>query len=452
MNSADLRILQLNTVEMTGGAAIIAWNLHRAYLKLGLKSWIAVGRKETKNSNVFQITRDDSLRIWKRAPLRVSRKMLTEGSHIHGVWLLSFLFASIAEPMRFMRWLRGIEDFNYPASWKILDLPPEKPDIVHCHNLHGSYFDLRSLPWLSRQRPVVITCHDKWLFSGLCAHSFDCERWRTGCGRCPYRTLYPVYPYPAYPRDATDYNWRRKKEIYKECRFYIATPSHWLMKQVEQSILNSAVTEKRVIHHGIDLSVFHRADKQAIRSELGISQDSVVLLFAANGIRRNVWKDYQTMQTAVATVAEHLQEQQLIFLALGENAPPKQIGKAIIHFIAYQKERESVARYYQAADLYIHASKAESWGLTITEALACGTPVIATAVGGIPEQIEDGVTGILTPPGDAKAMAAGIERLFDSELRRKLGLQAAESARRRFSLERQANEYMQWYMEIINNH
>ena len=72
---------------------------------------------------------------------------------------------------------------------------------------------------------------------------------------------------------------------------------------------------------------------------------------------------------------------------------------------------------------------------TILEALACGTPVVVTAVGGIPEQIEDGITGYLTPPGDAEAMAARIVQLFEDDgLRARVGVQAAEDARKRIDL------------------
>src|SRR5439155_11546406 len=122
---------------------------------------------------------------------------------------------------------------------------PQRPDLVHCHNLHAKYFDLRVLPWLSRQVPVVLTLHDAWMLSGLCCHSFDCERWRTGCGQCPHLTLYPTI-YPGIP-DATHLNWKRKRKIYRRSRLYVATPSRWLMQKVKQSILAPAVIEARVI-------------------------------------------------------------------------------------------------------------------------------------------------------------------------------------------------------------
>jgi glycosyltransferase involved in cell wall biosynthesis len=362
----------------------------------------------------------------------------------------------------------GVENFHHPGTWRMLNLSPEKPDLFHCHNLHGypAYFDLRVLPWLSRQVPVILTLHDAWLLSGHCAHSLDCERWRSGCGSCPYLSISP-----AIRRDATAYNWRRKRDIYAKSSFYVTTPSHWLMRKVEQSMLAPAVIEGRVIPNAVDLSVFRPSDRQQARMALGLppSPNTKILLFSANGIRRNGWKDYQTMRAAVTLVAEHLKGEEVLFIALGENAPAEHIDQAEIRFVPFQTDLGTVARYYQAADVYVHAARAEVWGLTITEALACGTPVIATAVGGISEQVKgleisgreagnadlnqyglDDATGILVAAGDAGGMAVGVERLLqDKPLRLRMGENAVRDAVRRFDIQRQTDDFLSWYQEIL---
>ncbi len=76
--------------------------------------------------------------------------------------------------------------------------------------------------------------------------------------------------------------------------------------------------------------------------------------------------------------------------------------------------------------------------------------MVATAVGGIPEQVEHGVTGFLVPPGNAEAMASRIEQMLsDDKPRREMGAQAAKAARMRFNLEQQVNKYLHWYQEIL---
>jgi glycosyltransferase involved in cell wall biosynthesis len=359
----------------------------------------------------------------------------------------------------------GIEDFGHPGTYGLLDLCPGTPDVVHCHNLHGGYFDLRVIPRLSQRVPVLLTLHDAWLLSGHCAHSFECERWKFGCGRCPDLTIYP-----AISRDATAYNWRRKRDIFaRSSRLYLATPCRWLMAKVEQSVLYPAIKQARVIPYGIDLNQFRPAPKQEMRRDLGLPRDAELLLFTANGIRRNIFKDYETLRTVIARVAEQRSRRRLLFIALGDNGPPERIGQAEVRFVPYQKDPAIVARYYQAADIYLHTARADTFPNTILEALACGTPVMATAVGGIPEQVKgaaslgtglnavhlntyapDEATGMLAVARDAEAIATGVGRLLDNlPLRQRLGQNAAKDARQRFDLKREVENYLNFYEEIV---
>jgi glycosyltransferase involved in cell wall biosynthesis len=294
-----------------------------------------------------------------------------------------------------------------------------------------------------------VTLHDAWLLSGHCAHSFDCDRWRTGCGHCPDLTIEP-----AIRRDATAYNWRRKQKILNASRLAIATPSRWLMHKVEQSLLAPAIAEARVIPNGVDLSVFHPANQGEARSAVGIAGGTLVVLFAANALRQNMWKDYRTAQEAVALAVGKMDtEKKTLFIALGQDGAEERVGPAVIRFIPYETDPTAVARYYQAADVYLHAARADTFPNSILEALACGTPVVATAVGGIPEQVEDGQTGFLVPPGDARALAERLTHLLsDRELRARMGIQAAEGARRYFDLGRQADAYLEWYRKLIQQH
>jgi glycosyltransferase involved in cell wall biosynthesis len=466
MVDRSLRILQVSPSDSIGGGHIIPWNLFRSYRARGYSSWMAVGRKLSRDSDVLKIPNRELQGGWCRFWLTVGDRLKSFDGRVRGAWRVGDLARGLAEPRRWLDEHRGFEDFHFPGSRQLLTLAPKLPDIVHFHNLHGGYFDLEALPRLSRELPVVLTLHDAWLLSGHCAHSFDCERWKIGCGHCPDLNIYP-----AIRRDATAYNWRRKRDIYAQSRMYVSTPSEWLMRKVEQSVLAPAVVEARVIPNGMDLSVFHPADKQAVRVALGIPQDTRVLLFIANGIRRNIWKDYQTMRTAIALFSERFKGRDILFIALGEDAPAEPIGQAEVRFVPYQKNAELVARYYQAADLYLHAARAETFPNTVLEALACGIPVVATAVGGIPEQVKgleavegqsqtaklnrydkSEATGILVPAGDAAGMAVGIERLLEADLlRHQMSENAAKDARERFDLERQVDDYLEWYEELAQH-
>jgi glycosyltransferase involved in cell wall biosynthesis len=461
-----MRILQVSTADIAGGAEKVAWQLFQGYRRVGNNSWLAVGLKRSADQDALLLQSGKSGSIWPRLCLRAAEVLR---SLVGKVKLQQFMEAS-ADPRNGLSQILGHEAFNFPATWHLLDLPPERPDIVHCHNLHGQnipgggYFDLRSLPWLSQQVPLVLTLHDAWLLSGHCAHSFDCQRWRIGCGRCPDLTIPP-----AIWRDKTAYNWRQKQQVFATSHFYVATPSQWLMKKVEESILTPAIREAMVIPNGIDLSVFQPADRKEIRALLGIPQEHKVLLFTANSIRRNVWKDYETLRAAIGQVGRQLHGDRVLFVALGEGAQSERVGPVEIRFVPYEEDSTAVARYYQASDIYVHAAKADTFPISVLEALACGVPVVATAVGGIPEQIKglqmeghdlrntnsnrfrlDEATGILVSPGDEEGLARGIKKLLrNAALRDGLGQNAAQDASKRFDLNTQLDVYLRWYSLIL---
>jgi len=442
-----LSILQVNTFDIGGGSARVAWDLFAAYRARGHASWLAVGRKRSSDPHVFLLHDPQSRGLWFRAWLAVelSLERRQAGKRWHRqLGALSYLAHLLAEPNRLVDYYGGLEDWHHSATQRLLSLPEQRPSIIHGHNLHGGYFDLRALEWLSRDTPVVLTLHDAWLLSGHCAHSFGCERWRTGCGHCPDLTIYP-----AIRRDATAHNWQRKRSIYAKSQLVVATPSRWLMRKVEQSMLAPLVADARVVPNGVDLSAFHPGDMQAARRALGIPTNAYVLLFAAESIRNNRWKDYRTLRDAVALVAERLDPRQVVFIALGANEAGERIGRADGRFVAYQQDTRIVALYYQAADVYVHAAREDTFPNSVLEAMACSTPVVATAVGGIPEQVDDGRTGFLVGAGAVTELAARLtEVLSDADLRHRLGQEALESARKQFDLQRQVDAYLGWYAEL----
>jgi glycosyltransferase involved in cell wall biosynthesis len=443
--SRSLNILQVGTFDVGGGAERVAVNLLRSYRARGHRSWLAVGHRRGDEPGVLQIPNVPARGSWARAWRGLGARLEAPAARSTSINRLRTLSLRIAEPLKTLDYARGYEDFRFPGSRRLLELTPDVPSIVQCHNLHGGYFDLSALASISRRVPTVLTLHDAWLLSGHCAHSFDCTRWETGCGSCPDLTIYP-----AVRRDGTAHNWRRKQEIYGRSRLYVATPSQWLMDKVGRSMVAPAVIEARVIPNGVDLAVFRPADRSAVRAQLGVPQDAAVLVFTANGIRRNPWKDFEMLRSVLAAVAEQLGGRRVLLLALGEDAPSEQVGRAELRFVPYQEDPAITARYYQAADVYVHAARADTFPNTVLEALACGTPVVATMVGGIPEQLKDGATGFLVAPGGVNSMTDAVLTLLnDEDLARSMATNAAEDARQRFDLERQVDRYLDWYQEIV---
>ncbi|GMU35196.1 MAG: glycosyltransferase [Planctomycetia bacterium] len=458
----ELSILQVSTADVLGGAEAIARNLHVAYRRLGHDSHMAVGRKRSDDPDVHRIThhKGEATSLRRRIAWGLHAAMQPHFHKIPGARLMAPVLQSLAEPSGWLGRRRGIEDFNFPGSLQLLDLPPRTPKVVHCHNLHANYFDLRALPGLSRRVLVILTLHDAWLLAGHCAHSFDCDRWRTGCGQCPDLSIYP-----AVRRDATAENWRRKAEVFAQCRVCVTAPCDWLLQRAKQSMLAPAIADARVIPNGVDTSIFHPGDMQAARRALGLPMDAAILLFVAQSPGQNPFKDFATIRRAIGQLATQPLERPLLFLALGGSGRPERINGAEIRYIPAQADAMTVADYYRAADLYLHSARADTFPNTILEALACGRPVVATAVGGIPEQIIslvpcgsattgeaiDDATGVLVAAGDADGLAHfSATILGNRQLAIRLAGSAAKDASSRFSLDRQVEAFLALYRELLD--
>ncbi len=439
-----MHILQVNAYDEGGGAETVAMNLQREYRAAGHDAWMAVGFRRSQDRHVVEIPNQQSRSRWWQFCYR-----LEDGSLRRKVpavpqlarWLT---LLDSAERERVSNRKNGGEDFYHPGTARVLELTPRKPEIVHCHNLHVNYFDLRLLPWLTSQAPVVFTLHDAWLLSGHCAHSFDCDRWKTGCGECPDLTISP-----AITKDATASNWKLKAKIFAGSRLRVATPSQWLMDKVSQSMLQPAIVESRVIPNGVDLSIYKPGDRRTARADLGIPAEARVLLFTSNWARNSPWRDFKTLQQAVGLIAERIIGEKVIFLALGEEAPSETVGKARIDFVPYQKNPSIVAKYYQAADVYLHATRTDTFPNVILEAQACGCPVVATGVGGIPEQIENARTGFIVKAASPAEMAErAVELLSNDGLQRSMREAALAKIRLHHDWRDVANKYLAWFEEI----
>jgi glycosyltransferase involved in cell wall biosynthesis len=436
-----MRVVHLNSSDLGGGAERIASDLCRATREAGHLAWLVVGRQLGDDPNVVRIPDRDAggpwRRFWRRHEETLER---------HGARLAARLSRGIADPIRLIERALGREDFRYPGSRHVRDLVGAPPDVIHLHNLHGGYFDLRVLGRLSRQQPTFVTLHDPWLLTGHCAHPFECGRWKLGCGGCPDLEIYP-----AVRRDATAFNWRRKSSIYRGSRLFVASPSRWLGEMVEHSMLWPAIEQARVIPNGVDLRIFRPGDRSRARAETGIAPDALVALFASNGLRRSRFRDYRTLRAAIDRLPAEIGGRPVSFVALGDEDADGDSPNADLRFVPYQRDPEAVARFYRAADLLVHATLADTFPNVVLEAGGCGTPVVATAIGGIPEQIEAGRTGELVAAGDAGALAAAIESLFrDASRRRAMGDAASRRIHENHGARRMADDYLSWYEEVLS--
>ncbi|MDQ1599068.1 MAG: hypothetical protein QOD68_542 [Actinomycetota bacterium] len=442
------RVVQINTSDTGGGAERIALVLHAAYRAAGWSARLLVGHRSTTLPGVEAIPGDAARAAPARAAVAAARRLGPHAAH------LAQAVSAAAQPIRSSQRLLGLEDFHSPGTVAATRAAADA-DLVHAHNLHGGYFDLRQLGALTDAAPLLLTLHDAWMLSGHCGHSMGCQRWRTGCGQCPDLSIYP-----AVRRDATALNFRRKSGIYRRTRgFRVATPSRWLLDEVLDSMLAEHVVESRVVHNGVDTETFGVRDAAAARHRLGLPLDARVVLAVGSGLRANPFKDFPVLDAALRRLAQQPGTPPTVALLLGDDHPDVAVGPVTMRYVGGTTDVEQVAAYYNAADVLVHAARADTFPTAVLEALASGVPVIASAVGGIPEQIHsEGATGsgateptgVLVPPGDPVALATALaDLLADDGRRHRLGAAAARDARDRFDAQRQTSVYVDWAEEIV---
>src|SRR5262249_21761561 len=120
-----------------------------------------------------------------------------------------------------------------------------------------------------------------------------------------------------------------------------------------------------------------------------------------------------------------------------------------VHFVG-RVEDERLLDYYAAADVFVLPSSSEAQGIVALEAMACGLPVVATAVGGLLGTIDDGETGLLVPPGDVDALATALVGLLrDAPARMALGAAARRTVEREFAWSNAVEATREVYCDLL---
>lgn len=223
----------------------------------------------------------------------------------------------------------------------------------------------------------------------------------------------------------------------------IASVSH----DLERHMVAEGLPDSRidVIHNGIEVGPLDRTSREAIRRELGIADDRIVIGSVA---RLDPVKHLQALVEAVELLSGRGTPVSAVIVGDGpERAALEQQARtrgleAGVHFTGH---RDDARRYLQAMDIYVNSSISEGISLTILEAMAAGLPVVATAVGGTPE-IVDGEVGRLVPSRDGSALADAIAQLSaQAPLRATLGDAARKRVIDRFTIEAMVDRYFELY-------
>ncbi len=208
-----------------------------------------------------------------------------------------------------------------------------------------------------------------------------------------------------------------------------------------------------VIYNGVDLSAVREGgDRQAARREMGARGEEFLILQVA---RLDYLKDHATALRALAAVVPRLSDARLVLVGEGpeEGAIRETVARlglgAHVRLLGLRKD---VPRLLPGADLFLLTRVSEGIPLTVIEAMAAGLPVVSTRVGGVPEVVEEGRTGLLAPSGDDAGLAEAVCRLAgDLPLRQELGATGRARAEAFFSERLMHTLYDQLYREMLGD-
>lgn len=413
-----MRVLHLSIGDsfLNGGGAIAMRRLHQALLSEGADSEILCEFKRLDTPRTSVIQRSQAVDRFEKL---LSKATIRFGLHdIHRVL----------------------------SSREILKTPQFKnADVINLHCMHGGYssfFSYPTLPALTRAKPTVYTLHDMWPLTGHCTFSYDCERWKTGCGRCPYPDVYPELR-----RDATQLEWKLKRWVFNHSKMAVICPSRWMVNQAEQSLMSHLPIH--YIPHGIDTTLFKPLDQQRCRAELDLPLDKQALMFAAAGLKEQR-KGADVLWKALETLPNDLKDN-LVLLLVGDSGEGlSSVGGIQSINLGGIHQEGLLAKAYSAADLFLFPTRADTFGLVAQEAIACGTPVVSFRIGGVPDLVRHGITGYLAEPENIDDFRSGVVQLLrDDALRRQMGKHSRAIALEEYSLKQYGQQHLSVYRQLI---
>jgi glycosyltransferase involved in cell wall biosynthesis len=417
-----MKYLILSTSDVNGGAAIAAYRLHQGMRAIGHESRMLVGTKLTDDPDV--VVCDDSPSPSGKftgaieAPARTDRS----STYFSAPW--------IGRPIE-----------NHPlVSWA---------DVINVHWVAAFLNPLSLRALRASGKPVILTLHDERAYTGGCHYAAGCEGYLRSCGDCPQL----VADFHEFARAAHEFS---AQCLSGSAPPHVVAPSRWLSSTAARGTILKGCAH-HVIPYGIDLTAFRPTDQSAAKAALGFPEDGLLVLVGSQFLSERR-KGIDLFLAAIVSLlgrerfAAAAREGKLAFAAFGQAPGETPPGQVSLQPLGELSRTEDIVTAYNAADLFICPSREDNLPNTVMEAMACGTPVLGTRVGGIPDMVEDEVNGFLVPPDDAKALAAALERaLADPARLREFGARARAKCEKMYPLEKQAAAYAKLAQNLLHN-
>jgi len=305
-----MKILQVNTSDISGGAARAAYRIHKGLQGIGMNSRMLVQSKLSDDKTVIGPESKIKKGFAKLRPtLDSAVKKIFSGSS-------KTIFS--------------------PAWLPFSDIPSRiksiAPDIIHLHWICGGMLRIEELKRVNK--PIVWTLHDTWAFTGGCHINNGCDRFQQDCGNCPQLNR-------SSKNDLSRSILRRKKKAWAGLNITIVTPSKWLAECAKESSLFKG-RRIEVIHNGLDLNLYKPVDKTFARKIWDLPINKKLILFLYEGLKQLSvkWSD----------------KAELVVFGSSEPENPPDFGLPV-HYLGRLHDDVSLALLYAAADVMVVPSR-----------------------------------------------------------------------------------------------
>ncbi len=363
-----MKVLHVNYSDSRGGAGSAVRRLHEAMRKLGVDSRLLAAEVTRPGDGVEAAFSAVELR-------RIKLRQRWEA--------LLCRFSSL--PGNFMP--RALNLYETSLIDRINAL---QPDVVCLHWINGAMVSIEQLPRI--EAPVAWVLHDTWPFCGTeHHHRRDDLRFLDG--------------YDDASLEAR--NFRRKQDSWQHFPDLLIGPSHWITGEAKSSLLfrdRPCVS----VPNGLDTGIFRPGDRNRARDLYKIDRKATVIAVGAANLS-DPNKGGALLRT---TLHELAHRQPITVLAIGAGSFRLR-GVPVVRTGWLSSDKE-LAHAYQTADLFLHTALYDNLPYMPMEAIACGVPVAAFQVGGVPDIVVDEVSGRLAEPGNCTALAdAAVDILSD---------------------------------------
>lgn len=422
-----MKVLIVNTSELSGGAAVAANRLMHALNRNSVEARTLVCRRQTSDDRIIPLggaIRKKWHFLWERLRIFLALRL-----HRQHLWDVDTGFC-------------GSDITHLPAF--------KEADIIHLHWINQGMLSLRGIRRILRSgKPVVWTMHDMWPATAICHLTLGCEAYTTQCRRC---RLLPHAKSSGSGCDLSTRVWKRKQRILNGHGIAFVGCSRWLMGEARKSALLKG--QKIIsIPNPIDTDLYRPASKSEARARLSLPEGKKLILFAAQRVT-NTNKGISFLAEAIKGLTEQdpsLAERWEMVVLGSSGGEVERLFPLRCHIMGYISEPARLIDIYNASDLFVLPSLSENLPNTIMEAMACGVPCVGFRVGGIPEEIDHLRNGYVAAYRDAKDLGKGLSWVLGNPDYAGLASDARRKVVSTYGEKAVASQYISLYRQLLRS-